>query len=43
MHPPAEKKPYARPELKRFGAVTRLVQGASGLLADGVSGRRRKL
>lgn len=42
MHPPAEKKQYDRPELQRFGAVTRVVQGASGLIADGISGRRRK-
>jgi hypothetical protein len=33
-----ERKPYERPELRAYGAITRLVQGMSGLGLDGTSG-----
>lgn len=30
--------PYVRPELHTYGAITRLVQGMSGVGVDGMSG-----
>jgi hypothetical protein len=33
-----ERLPYTRPELRAYGAITRLVQGMSGLGIDGNSG-----
>jgi hypothetical protein len=31
------RHPYVRPELRAYGAITRLVQGMSGLGVDGSS------
>jgi hypothetical protein len=33
-----ERLPYVRPELRTYGAITRLVQGMSGLGLEGLSG-----
>lgn len=33
-----DRLPYVRPELHTYGAITRLVQGMSGLGLDGMSG-----
>lgn len=33
-----ERLPYVRPELHTYGAITRLVQGMSGIGLDGTSG-----
>ena len=33
-----ERMPYVRPELRTYGAITRLVQGMSGAGLDGSSG-----
>lgn len=35
MHP--TKQPYARPQLRRYGPLTRLVLGQQGSQADGSS------
>jgi hypothetical protein len=32
-----ERLPYVRPELRSYGAITRLVQGMSAGAGDGVS------
>ncbi|MEV7398557.1 hypothetical protein [Aeromicrobium sp. NPDC092404] len=34
--------PYVRPELRCYGAITKVVQGRSGLGLDGASGRARR-
>jgi len=34
-----ESRPqYSRPELRRYGAITRLVQASSGMMGDGGGG-----
>lgn len=33
------RQPYVRPELRTYGAITRVVQGKSGLGLDGTSGK----
>lgn len=33
-----DRREYVRPELRTYGAITRLVQGMSGIGLDGVSG-----
>ena len=33
-----ERLPYVSPELRTYGAITRLVQGMSGIGIDGTSG-----
>lgn len=38
-----ERLPYVRPELRTYGAITRLVQGMSGLGLDGASGMARNM
>jgi hypothetical protein len=41
---PEERQPYVRPELRTYGAITRLVQGASmGLIPDGMGTMRMLL
>lgn len=32
-----ERQPYVRPELRCYGAITRLVQGGSGIGIEGMS------
>jgi hypothetical protein len=32
-----ERQPYVRPELHNYGAITRLVQGGSGIMLEGMS------
>ena len=34
----SERLQYVRPELRTYGAITRLVQGGSGISAEGMSG-----
>lgn len=38
MKSDAARLPYAKPELRAYGAITRLVQGMSGAGLDGLSG-----
>jgi hypothetical protein len=33
-----ERQEYVRPELRAYGAITRLVQGGSGISLEGMSG-----
>lgn len=39
--PMGAPKPYKRPELRKYGALTNLVQGVSGMLGDGAAGMTR--
>ena len=38
MNHHTEKQQYVRPELRAYGAITRVVQGMSGIGLDGSSG-----
>ena len=40
---PHALRPYCRPELHVYGAITRMVQGMSGPLPDGMSGMSKLL